>query len=223
MAFNKSKLNSIPQRNKDVAFGFCREEEKEWHIPRMIKYLCLLYLNQNKDEFVGDNTRKDIAINGDCITSSTSISSCYLKNIVDKRKHVWKFMINKYILGNSGIGIYNNKFEFRRDTFFDYSAGAGDNNLTGYAMSFDGEKTDLNKSIDSLGRLGCWGEDTGLALYNGNIFEMLLDFNEMKLYGKRARDDTYVELFHIDKGQYRAAVTLVDGSSVSLLSYQELY
>ncbi len=63
MAVNKTKLNSIPQRNKDVVFGFAREEETKCNninIPEMIKYLCLLYLNQNKDKFVlVDNTRKD--------------------------------------------------------------------------------------------------------------------------------------------------------------------
>ena len=53
MALKRSKLNEIPQRNKDLAFGFVKECEKENKsiIPSIIKYLCLNYLNQNKDKF----------------------------------------------------------------------------------------------------------------------------------------------------------------------------
>eukprot|EP01084_Bolivina_argentea_P066713 121629_1 len=204
MALMKSKLNTVPQRNKAVAFGFCREEEIKWNdssnIPQLIKYLCLLYLNQNKDEFVVDGTCKDIDLNGNCITHQPENDfnyniSWYLKNTVQDRKHIWKFKINKFV-ETSWIGIYDTKFdnEFHRDRFFDYSAGCGIRTRTGYGLSFRGTKTNLNHA-------GC-GEATGLIFSKDDIIEIILDFNKMKLYVKM--DDKCVELFDIDKGEYRA-------------------
>ena len=69
MALKQSSLSQIPQRNKDLAFGYVHEKEKENKIsvPDMIKYLCLVYLNQNKDEFDGNLCDKKIEITGDSI------------------------------------------------------------------------------------------------------------------------------------------------------------
>eukprot|EP01084_Bolivina_argentea_P306942 530477_1 len=219
MALNKIKLNSIPQRNKDVVFGFTREQENvsnnNFIMPQMIKYLCLLYLNQNKDEFVVDNTYdyRDIELNGDCISKVFVAfpASCYLKNTVYERKHIWKFKINKYNYQSTAIGIHNAKFEFTRDKFFDIDENY---NCPGYAMSFGGKKTDISSH-------NAWGKSTGLQFKKGDIIDIILDFNEMKLYGKKG--DECVELFDIEKGTYRAAVTLRGDCSISLLSYQELY
>eukprot|EP01084_Bolivina_argentea_P306941 530476_1 len=219
MALNKIKLNSIPQRNKDVVFGFTREQENvsnnNFIMPQMIKYLCLLYLNQNKDGFVVDNTRKDIQLNGDCIShvpETGCIASCYLKNTVYERKHIWKFKIHK-CHDNSSIGIYNTKYEFNTNMSFDYSTRYN-NNRTGYAISFYGQLTNLSNCSS-------WGEDSGLEFKEGDIIEIILDFNVMKLYAKK--DDKYVHLFDIEKGKYKAAVAMVGDSSVELLSYQEVY
>eukprot|EP01084_Bolivina_argentea_P306944 530479_1 len=220
MALNKIKLNSIPQRNKDVVFGFTREQENvsnnNFIMPQMIKYLCLLYLNQNKDEFDVDNNDKDIKLNGNCVSTihsmaHTIISSCLLQNQVHQRKHIWKFKINKYNYQSTAIGIHNAKFEFTRDKFFDIDENY---NCPGYAMSFGGKKTDISSH-------NAWGKSTGLQFKKGDIIDIILDFNEMKLYGKKG--DECVELFDIEKGTYRAAVTLRGDCSISLLSYQELY
>ena len=60
MSLKQSELQKIPQRNKDLGFGFAKRNENANRstIPEMIKYLCLIYLNQNKDEFVRKDTAK---------------------------------------------------------------------------------------------------------------------------------------------------------------------
>ena len=63
---------------------------------------------------------------------------------------------------------------------------------------------------------------------NGDIIEMILDLNHLTLSYK-VNDKEYNAVFEIEKGEYRAAVTLStnfnDGavSSIALLSYQEFY
>ncbi len=131
MAFNKSKLNKIPQRNNDLVFGFVREEEKQWKndqfIPTMIRYLCLLYFNSNKDAFVAENICEDTAFEckHNCITLSNAhlAGSAYLRNKVSQRKHIWRFKINKYNIGIA-IEILNTKYKIN-DLF-----GYFDNALT---------------------------------------------------------------------------------------------
>eukprot|EP01084_Bolivina_argentea_P196286 336509_1 len=109
-------LNNIPHRNKDLVFGFIRDQETEVDytvIPQLIRYLCLLYCNQNKDEFHMNTAHENIKLNGNRITNdkADSYGSCHLKNIVNKRKHIGKFQINKYDCYIM-IGIYNVKFGF---------------------------------------------------------------------------------------------------------------
>eukprot|EP01084_Bolivina_argentea_P306943 530478_1 len=222
MALNKIKLNSIPQRNKDVVFGFTREQENvsnnNFIMPQMIKYLCLLYLNQNKDEFDVDNNDTYIKLNGNSIIcmSNSYVTSCSLKNIVYERKHIWKFKINKNGNQHSAIGIFNTKCEFEKDVYFDCLAFQCEHsNFSGYGISFSGKVTNLDNA--SVG----WGKSIGLTFKEGDIIEIILDFNEMKLYTKK--DDKYVHLFDIEKGKYKAAVAMVGDSSVELLSYQEVY
>ena len=47
MAFKASKLKQIPQRNKDLTFGYLRENEEtnKSNYPQLIKYLVLIYSN----------------------------------------------------------------------------------------------------------------------------------------------------------------------------------
>ena len=101
MALKPSKLNQIPQRNKDLAFGYVKECEISHNssIPKMIKYLCLIYLNQNKDEFDSNNTHKDLTINGQSIIRSKELdicdcNSCLLVNEVNTGINIWTFQNN---------------------------------------------------------------------------------------------------------------------------------
>eukprot|EP01084_Bolivina_argentea_P066714 121630_1 len=215
MALMKSKLNTVPQRNKAVAFGFCREEEIKWNdssnIPQLIKYLCLLYLNQNKDEFDINNCHKDLKINDNYIKTDSNFRSCFLKNIVNKRKYIWKFQVNGSVfLGPCLIGIYNTKFEIINfDHFFDGGFGTIS---TGYGLRLDGILTNPENS-------SIWGKQTELKCQCGDIIEMILDFNDLTLCFKINNKQCTVK---IENGEYKAALTLCSGS-FTLLSYQELY
>ena len=99
MAFKQSKLQQIPQRNKDATFGYVKECEKRNKniIPDMIKYLCLVYFNQNKDRFDIKHThRKLLEVNGNSVmrnvyTHVSCMINSYLANIAGKGTHIWKF------------------------------------------------------------------------------------------------------------------------------------
>ena len=58
MAFKQSKLNQIPQRNKDLAFGYIHDHERNHEniIPALVTYLCLRYMNQDKDKIISSST-----------------------------------------------------------------------------------------------------------------------------------------------------------------------
>ena len=112
MALKQSNLQQIPQRNKDVAFGYVKECEKKNKqvIPSMIKYLCLIYFNQTKDQFDIKNTHSKIKVDGNCIKigpnrdASDVTYNSYLENIVNKGIHIWRFKCNKsYDVDQIGI------------------------------------------------------------------------------------------------------------------------
>ena len=95
MAYNKLELSQIPQRNKDLAFGFFREQEKKNKIsvPQIINYLCFNYFNLT-DGFDRDHCDKQIEINENAIigaTNTDNVESVYLKNVVSSGIHEWKF------------------------------------------------------------------------------------------------------------------------------------
>ena len=77
----------------------------------MIKYLCLIYLNDNKDAFDSQNTHKDIVIDGNYIkfvrrdlnNFRHQKSSTFLSNVVNSGVNIWKFRCNKYIHDLVGI------------------------------------------------------------------------------------------------------------------------
>ena len=101
MALKQSKLEQIHPRNRDLAFGYVRncENQNKASIPEMIKYLCLLFLNSNKDKFDPDNTSKSLRIEHnsvsqtDCAHREYAVNT-FLFNEVTKRVHVWKFKCN---------------------------------------------------------------------------------------------------------------------------------
>ena len=54
MSITFSKIKNIHQRNKDLIFGFCRQNESKYNhqvYPKIVNYLCLMYLIFIKDEF----------------------------------------------------------------------------------------------------------------------------------------------------------------------------
>ena len=217
MALKRSKLQQIPQRNKDLAFGFVKESEKtnKSSVPEMIKYLCLIYLNQNKDKFDHNSSHKDILIEGSSIKKNgiTGESSCLLTNIVTTGIHIWTFKVNEFCKADM-IGIRKN-------------------DLNSEKQNLDRWVCDDNERI-RLGGYGCfgWGEIRGKKHYFksygeswnvGDIIEMRVDLNDLSL-SYRVNNNDNGKAFDIEPGKYRAGVTLYGScSSYCLISYQHIY
>lgn len=147
MAVKQSILNEIPQRNKDLAFGYVKECDKEnkTSIPNMIKYICLIYLNQNKDKFDSKNAHKEIRINGDTIETTTyDIISSLLENVVNVGIHIWRFKCNSRCYRTfddcDTIGITKCMELGEKETYLDYDHGK----CIGYIFGSDGVRSDPN-------------------------------------------------------------------------------
>ena len=218
MAFKQSKLNEIPQRNKDLTFGYVKECEKKNKstIPSMIKYLCLIYLNQNKDGFDVKFSHKDIKIDGDLIKAvgiGRRCTTC-LTNIINSGTHIWRFKCYELSECPDLIGIA--KFMELDDKFSGYFDCALFKS-TGYGWTSHGRLSDS---------IYCWGVPYGKAedgWAKGDIIEMKVDFNRLELSYKVNQVD-YGKAFDIEKGEYKAALTLYDqDGSYELVSYQYIY
>ena len=221
MALKRSKLQQIPQRNKDLAFGYVKENEKahKSSIPDMIKYLCLIYLNQNKDLFDAQNTHKHIKIEGNTITPSKigSLSS-YLRNIVSKGIHVWRIKCGyetNYSIGDM-IGIIQNEKPLKLSTYFVTTSKS-----PAYGFGVAGILNQPCTIFTGARNYGC-------KCTVNDIVEMKVDFNELTLSFKINEND-YGKAFDIKPGEYRAAITLysyarsVGNSCYTLISYQHTY
>ena len=65
----------------------------------MVKYLCLVYSNQNKDSVDPKNANKGIKIDGDrikkCNKVTCKVVTSYLINVVNSGAYIWRFMCNR--------------------------------------------------------------------------------------------------------------------------------
>ena len=221
MALKQTKLNQIPQRNKDLAFGYVREEEKQYKlsIHKMIKYLCLIYLNPNKDKFNKNNTFTDIVININEIKfkyPDCSFGTSYLENIVKSGIHIWKYKcLTKKFNGDEMIGIRDNNFKplpLNRTFIF----GGCINKPVGYGFHLRSGKLTNPKT-----RKG-YGPYYGKKCVNGDIIEMTLDFNDLTLSYK-INNKNYGKAFDIKPGEYIASLSIYKGACYSLIAYQKIY
>ena len=211
MALKQSELNKIPQRNKDLAFGYVKscEKENKSNIPSMIKYLCLIYLNQNKDTFDANNTHKMITIDGDKIKSNTvKLQTSYMKNIISSGIHIWKFKCIS-TKTSTWIGITKCMKLKKNMLYLDYDK----TDQIGYAFSSYG-MIDYEPHCREPYMSG-W--------VDGDIIEMKVDFNTRELSCK-VNDQDRSKTFYINDDKYKAAITL-HGFDVSfeLLCYQHSY
>ena len=224
MAFKKSTLSQIPERNKDLAFGYVHEKEKanKMSVPEMIKYLCLIYFNPT-DAFDPEQCHEKIQINGNCIikipNSDEIARNVYLKNDVSSGVHLWKFKCNgtyeESEMFPDMIGISNKaQYSKHRGCYFD-----GDFDQpwisVGYGFTSKGKLT--NEKYPRQ-----WGRQYGTAWKQGDEIGMKLDFNAKNLQFKVNEID-YGVAFKIDaKKKWKAAISIRRGK-FELISYQQLY
>ena len=207
MALKGSKLEEIPQRNKDLAFGYIKECElkNKSVIPKMIKYLCLIYLNINKDRFHPNYIHKNVKVTGNTVTTKIyGYVNAYLENIITKGIHIWRFRINNNIdIGNRldaiGIGKVTPlsprlKADLLEEFFEDDMSDSG--------------SICTNPAMDKC--------------KIGDILSMMVDCTKWTLSYK-VNDEKYIKSRDIQPGKYRAGITLTARSSYSLMSYQMIF
>ena len=213
MALKRSNLEQIPQRNKDLAFGYVKENEKsnKWTIPSMIKYLCLIYLNQNRDEFDPKNTNEKIKIDGLTITAlGTNTIATYLRNVVSEGCHIWRFKCGSksdWTIGDK-IGIISNHAPIALDHYFQQFG------VQSYGFAVAGKL------------IG--GSAYGRRCEIDDVIEMSVNFNDLTLSYK-INDCDYGKAFDIEAGEYRATISLFapiwshPNSCYTLISYQHIH
>eukprot|EP01084_Bolivina_argentea_P104281 186736_1 len=215
--FSRTNIGAVHQNNKDLVLGYIKELLKSniENIPQLINYLCLLFLNETKDEWEPKNTHHSITINKNDNSvirkSCHGYKSAYLSNIISCGIHIWKF---KFIQKgyNDCIGIHkeNKKLTVSFDMCF---------RGKGYASSFSAT---LPVKIDPLFRK----DIRTMFVYkqvNVEIIEMKVDLKRLTV-SYSIDGGNYFKAFNIDKGKYRAGVTLsTKHSQASLLSYQHIY
>ena len=228
MALKQSALNEIPQRNKDLAFGYitgCEKQTKSL-IPEMIKYLCLLYFNQNTDKFDSKHTHQvlTVTIDGKSISNTKceyDYFNSYLENIVNHGINIWRVKCN-YVSRNDMIGIRKmNCCPLKLVGWFDESEKLTDcdsGSSLGYGMFIGGGLTNPDNCFVN-GR-----DDYAKSCEPSDIIEMKLDCNKYTLSYK-INNNEYGKAFDIDSSvKYRAAITLSSVfSSYTLVSYQNIY
>ena len=213
MALRKSALSQIPERNKDLIFGFIRESQNNAKlnivIPVMINYLCLVYFNQNKDCFNAELTHHILEVNKNTIICKHSFHSkccAYLRNIVSKNVHIWKFRINN---PNEVRSIVCDEIGVTK------AINPSTTNWNGYALRLAG--IIINGSTMKFCRSDCKKD--------GDLLEMMLDFNTLSLSFK-INNNNFLKALDIEPGSYRAGIRFNPGFEsygYTLISYQEIY
>ena len=221
MALKASKLKQIPQRNKDLAFGYLRENEgkHKTNYCQLIKYLVLIYSNQH-DQFDLNATHRLLQVNQNGNNSvnkpdNKSMYLSYLKNVVSDGIHVWQF---KYDYGEMGqIGVWKTKSgdPILNGVHIDNTTDDADT-CTGYAISMEGYKTNPQD-------VSIWSEEEYEPPQHGDIIEMTLDLNKYSL-SFQVGDEVVVQFLDVEHTSYRAAVALFsEGESFTIISYQDFY
>ena len=223
MALKQSKLQQIPQRNKDLTFGYSREcgISNKKTIPDMIKYLCLIYLNETYETIDANYTHRNININGNVITcNSHTAINCYLENIVNKLAHIWTFKCHQRSSLDL-IGIRKCKdITPRLNGYFDGltfgTAQSIKGRCGGYGFKVDGLLTNPDNPRQ-------WGGYCQYKCINGDIIAMKLDFNDLSLSFK-INDGNFDKAFDIQYNDYRAVITMTSQHSCyELISYHKVY
>ena len=234
MALKASKLKQIPERNKHLAFGYLRENEKKnkTNYPELIKYLVLVYSNR-QDKFDSNTTNDLLKINGDSIiykptpitlNSAGGVYSSALANTVSRDVHIWKFaydQVDEAVIKQScviGIWQVDKKHNILGNNgCFDVTAG-NDGVCTGYGLAMDGFLTNPESPAT-------WGRGyLNEKIKAGDSIEFKVNFNELSLSFKLNGKD-FGKAFNIKPGEYKAALSFYSQHPVklTLLSYKDIY
>lgn len=217
MSLAKSSLNAVPQRNQDLIFGYVKECEKKnkANIPNMIKYLCLIFFNVDRDEFDSNHKHQSVKINDNYIVyggekNHAQYLNCYLQNIANTGIHIWKFQCDSAFMFDR-IGLRNVETEsLPLSGYFDM--GQDQKTVVGYGYSLCGQMRN------------CFGIGTyfNAPCKDADLIQMRLDCNKWTLEFK-INDSIWRKGYDVLAGKYKAVVA-VYGTNTSrkytLVSYQ---
>ena len=227
MTLKPSKLNQIPLRNKDLAFGYLRENEKKnkSNYPKLIKYLVLIYSNA-QDQFDANMTHKLLKIDANRVIDQRNELRewcdylSFLKNVVTEEIHIWKFRFDLRSdsdIAKSQIGIWktNSGKPDLEDRFIDNTNEDGIS-CTGYFITLNGYRSNPENVMDIT-------DGEFAPVKDGDIIEIILDLNELVLTFK-VNNVEKVKFDNIEKTSYRAVVSIFQpGEEFTLISYQDTY
>ena len=195
MALSKTNLQQIPQRIKDLAFGYVKESEQDNYqvIPTMVKYLCLVYLRSyNKDTIAidqGINYNK-IKMKDDCISNTSDEKiDCYLQNIACNGIHIWSFQCKTLDIRDY-IGIATIDMDSKK----------------AYALQLKG-------IIKGFGI-----KKEAVRCMRTDIVKMTLNMHDLTL--SYSIEGTDFGANHIKLGKYRALIRINNNGRYKLLNYQ---
>ena len=232
MSLKLSKLKQLSQRNKDLSFGYLRENESQSrsNYPQLIKYLVLFYANA-EDQFDPNATHESLEINKNCLINTRMLSGgpvthkdliSYLKGIMCNGVHIWKLKYkNEKRWGCESyaqLGVWKTTSgkPIVENVWID---DTNDNGIcSGYMITMDGFQTNPQNIVRHE-------KHKAEIEVNGDIIEMILDLNKFTLTFKRSANDKVIAQFdNIEKTSYRAAVSLyAKEESWELISYQDIY
>ena len=194
-------LHKIPQSRKDTVSGYIRRNKSSTHqqIPQGVVFICILFYGTDCDEFDPKWKGKTMILskNNRCVDyQPTGPQNIYGKKIIDSGYHEWKFKIIKS--GSEGpffmIGLWRCSTKKNPPTTGFFTRGQDQ----GYGYS-------VGTAAKSRCSDGCTMDSFGVKVNDGDIVEMMVDFDQLSLCWK-VNGESYGKSHDITKDKYRAAV-----------------
>lgn len=207
------RMKHIPDVNRKFVKAFISEAARKYdifHVPEMIICICLIFLDINKDEWDDLNVDMDICmlINKCSIRRLNRIGfrTTFLKNVVRKNRHIWKFEIIQCGLWDS-IGI----------------VPAGNNKKTNEDIACCCDGTSYYQRLSQLYLPKTKAhETTGVTVVEGDVIDMEVCFHSLQISFKRNGRMISTKTMK-EKDAFLAAVTLSsEHAEIKLKSYHYL-
>ena len=208
MSLDVTTLKRIQQKIKDIVFGFIHNETKsnviDKNIPADIINICVLFYSNGSDEFDADHISPNLILEGNKITKQRvrSTANAFLKRILEKGYHEWKFKVPRYdARSDTLVGIWRIRDEppLSKSWWHDEK---------GHAYGLHGR----------FFGYGCKISDQNVFPCKDNAeIKMILDFDDLSLrFIINGKD--YGKCYDIKPGKYRAVVYIYAiGDSVEIV------
>ena len=232
MAFKQSKLSQIPQRNKDLAFGYFHDYEKNHEniIPHLVAYSCLRYMNQDKDKIISSSSDELLKI-ADWNEKRVQLKQTGIEYVIDEELilenrvcdsiNEWKFKINAKGCSMDTIGIKTIRNASSCIPAISYSILLNNNGLWRRTQG-DTPSKQMRKSF-----FDC--DQEKLNITKGDTITMRLNCRDWTLEFQ-VNENGFSRVFEecdIEKSEYSARIGLCDCNGkqfdYELISFQNFY